>query len=68
MTLFKMGLANDNTCAFCRADSESIEHLFWHCNCVESFIKSLKQWLQGLTKSIFEFLMTDFIQSLEDVN
>ena len=44
--LFKIGIAQNNTCSFCRTDTESLLHLFWDCNVVKNFWSDLTNWLK----------------------
>jgi hypothetical protein len=37
---------NDNAfCTFCQEDEETIEHLFWSCEMVQTFIDEIDSWL-----------------------
>ena len=39
--LVKIGILNVDNCTFCLSASESIVHLFWHCNITQSIWQSL---------------------------
>ena len=53
--LVKMGILNVENCTFCLSASESIVHLFWHCNITQSIWQSLAVWITestGITLSL----------------
>ena len=43
--LYKLKLTSSNLCRLCNQDSESIEHLFLHCNNVIILWNNIKIWL-----------------------
>ena len=43
--LFKIGIASDNLCSFCKERKETILHLFWECTFVQAFWNEIKQWM-----------------------
>ena len=43
--LFKIGIASDNLCSFCKERNETILHLFWECTFVQAFWNEIKQWM-----------------------
>ena len=43
--LFKIGIASDNLCSFCKERRETILHLFWECIFVQFFWNEIKQWM-----------------------
>lgn len=45
--LFKIGIASDNLCSFCKERYETILHLilFWDCTFVQAFWNEIKQWM-----------------------
>ena len=43
--LYKLKLTSSNLCRLCNQDSESIEHLFLHCNNVIILWNNIKTWL-----------------------
>ena len=47
MYLHKIGLAQDNTCTFCRNNPESLIHLFGDCPISRNFWQDLETWLKG---------------------
>ena len=43
--LFRFKMIDSPLCSFCKKDVESLEHLLFHCNFVESFWKTFTSWL-----------------------
>lgn len=43
--LTKMNIKQSDQCTFCLAESEKVEHLFWHCNVVNHFWQNIEQWI-----------------------
>lgn len=43
--LSKMGLTNGNLCTFCARQPETLVHLFWECEMVQSFWNNIKNWI-----------------------
>ena len=43
--LFKIGIASDNLCSFCKERKETFSHLFWECTFVQAFWNEIKQWM-----------------------
>ena len=37
VVLMHMGVNNDFDCSFCKKERDSINHIFWRCNCVRPF-------------------------------
>ena len=44
--LFKIKLRNNPDCYYCLSQEETITHLFWHCEKIQQFLKSLENWLK----------------------
>ena len=42
VVLMHMGIENDITCSFCRQDRDSINHIFWSCTYVRSFLEQFQ--------------------------
>lgn len=43
--MHRIGIANTPTCSFCNNFDETLEHLFWFCNYVDSFWKEVvRKW------------------------
>lgn len=42
--LYKINKASNTLCTFCKKDEETIEHLFWYCECVQKFIDAIDVW------------------------
>ena len=56
--LFKIVIASDNLCSFCKKSPETILHLFWECIFVQVFWNEIKQWLSkrpSFPNDIFSF-------------
>ena len=45
--LYQMKINNDALCTFCQTSKESIIHLFWKCNKIQQFIRSVVAWLNA---------------------
>ena len=43
--LKKIGIKNNDRCAFCGVELENLPHLFWFCTITASFWQKFKQWL-----------------------
>ena len=43
--LKKMKVTNDHLCTFCKAERDTIEHIFWHCEIVQRFWKDFVKLL-----------------------
>ena len=43
--LKKIGIKNNDRCAFCEVQLENLHHLFWFCTITSSFWQKFKQWL-----------------------
>ena len=41
----KIKVTNDSRCTFCSLVDETIEHLFWECECVGKFLNEAITWL-----------------------
>ena len=55
--LFLMKIKDSPLCSFCKIEEESIEHLFWNCHVVSSFILDLE----------VNLLKRNFVFSKEDI-
>ena len=44
--LFKIKLRNNPDCYYCLSQEEMITNLFWHCEKIQQFLKSLENWLK----------------------
>ena len=59
--LVKMKLKDDTKCYFCHSQDETITHLLWTCDMIQTFLSKLLQWLRyhnihcELTKELFIF-------------
>ena len=45
--LCKIGIRSDDRCSFCSTDPETLKHLFWECNVVQTFWKTVETWLKA---------------------
>ena len=45
--LKKIGIKNDDKCGFCNHDVEDINHLFWHCEKVQTFWNDFIDWIHS---------------------
>ena len=45
--LYKINITDSNICNFCNSEPETLKHLFHDCPCVQTFWKTLFQWLQA---------------------
>ena len=45
--LYKIGITQNNTCSFCKIDTETLTHLFWDCNVIKQFWHDIQNWLKG---------------------
>lgn len=48
-----MGLSDSDSCTFCHISIETISHLFWECHHIDSFWRSLKQWINTNFRDVF---------------
>ena len=42
VVLKEMGIANSNSCSFCKQEKESIQHIFWGCNVIQQFWRGIE--------------------------
>ena len=64
--LVKIGILNVDNCTFCLSASESIVHLFWHCNITQSIWQSLAVWITESTGITFSLSCPTVILGLSD--
>ena len=48
--LFKIGYSEHDKCTFCDNESETLDHLFFHCSISNTFWKSFEKFFFTLTK------------------
>ena len=66
-TLFvRIGILNVDNCTFCLSASESIVHLFWHCNITQSILQSLAVWITESTGITFSLSYPTVILGLSN--
>ena len=62
--LHKINVINEPNCTFCQEEVETIEHLFWNCDVVQSLIEEVDSWFLSNGISIpftkKNFLFGDF--------
>ena len=44
--LFRFGMADSPTCAFCQTEAESLEHILFSCKVSSKFWKHVLSWLR----------------------
>ena len=59
--LFKIKKANSKMCTFCHNEVETIEHIFWECNLVQSFLNDFESFLEQKTNYKLTFNKKSFI-------
>lgn len=47
--LFKIGIAPNNLCTFCKEHVETLEHIFWNCIFSQTFWSSVTDWIATYT-------------------
>ena len=52
MFLTKIGIKQDSLCTFCKSHNETLLHLFWCCEQVQTFWTDLTQWLKRKCRHI----------------
>ena len=60
-SLFKMKITQSPLCSFCRETDETIEHLFWECDHVQSLLQSIDNYCMNILASSFNVKKQDFI-------
>ena len=45
--LFRIGITPNDQCSFCKANSETLLHLFWECLFVKSFWNEIGNWMRN---------------------
>ena len=64
--LVKISILNVDNCNFCLSASESIVHLFWHCNITQTIWQSLAVWITESTGITFSSSCPTVILGLTD--
>ena len=49
---YRIGVVSSPVCSFCEKESESLEHIFIHCNYTEEFWAEVIKWLRSLNVNI----------------
>ena len=56
-----MKITQSPLCSFCRETDETIEHLFWECDQVQSLLQSIDNYCMNILASSFNVQKQDFI-------
>ena len=59
IVLKQMGIAQTETCSFCNAERDTIEHLFWYCNVSRAFWDRLVVLINSTCQNAFNFRLTE---------
>ena len=68
--LFRFGMADSPSCAFCQTEVESVEHLLFSCRVSSSFWKHVLSWLRHYNISVdnlkekMSFLVSSILQRI----
>ena len=66
--LFRFGMADSPSCAFCQTEVESVEHLLFSCRVSSSFWKHVLSWLRDYNISVdnrkMSFLVSSILQKI----
>lgn len=65
--LFRFGLAESPSCAFCQTEVESVEHLLFSCRVSSSFWKHVLSWLRNNNVSVDNLKEEDVIFGKFDI-
>ena len=65
--LFRFGLAESPSCAFCQTEVESVEHLLFSCRVSSSFWKHVLSWLRDNNISVDNLKEEDVIFGKFDI-
>ena len=65
--LFRCGMAESPSCAFCQTEVESVEHLLFSCNVSSSFWKHVLSWLRDYNISVDNLKEEDVIFGRFDI-
>ncbi len=66
--LFKMKLVDSPLCAFCNIHLETIDHLFWECDCIQQIWKDLNSWISNELQITLKFNIQNIILGMKGVN
>lgn len=59
ITLKEMKVSENVLCGFCNEERESIFHLFWHCDCINSFWIQLERWINEKCQHVLNFSLSE---------
>ena len=54
-----MGVVEDTQCKFCNNERDSIEDIFWKCDCIRSFWNRLEALLRDKCETVFNVHLTE---------
>ena len=55
--LFKIGIADNELCNFCKVQPESLEHLFWECPITKVFWEEVKEWIKSNCNHLINLML-----------
>ena len=67
LLMFRFGMADSPSCAFCQTEVESVEHLLFSCRVSSSFWKHVLSWLRDYNISIDNLKEEDVIFGKFDI-
>ena len=50
--LCKIGIKQDNRCSFCNTHQETLKHIFWECDIVNTFWHNVENWMKDVCAHI----------------
>ena len=65
--MFRFGMADSPSCAFCQTEVESVEHLLFSCRVSSSFWKHVLSWLRDYNISVDNLKEEDVIFGKFDI-
>ena len=70
--LYKIGISLTDICTFCEQNTESLIHLFWDCELIQTFWKKIQHWLIQRQIKPQDFFLTlptclGLVDSTEDI-
>ncbi|KAK3094930.1 hypothetical protein FSP39_007966 [Pinctada imbricata] len=57
--MYRFNIYSSNICTFCKADVETITHLFAECPCIKSLLSILQSWLNVMSEGNFSHVSID---------
>ena len=59
ITLKEVGVVDDTRCTVCNNQRDSIEHVFWECDCIKGFWNKLDTLLRHKCETVFNVHFTE---------